>query len=333
MQYVTFVIAVTGFILSVYTFITTRLARRPRLAIFRYAPERLVVDDDFNTLHVYTDANFIVTNLSDKPNTVIRLEVSGNFGSGWRAGVVYGTRLAESTRTRTDYGGADGAPRHHNEIVRQWVGADVCPIMLSPQASGIPNQGISLRLDFQNSGPINDPSSVQIRLTLHDQYGARHSFDVGSDELAQLGVTRYPKFFDDEIEIGRLKGRIPSEDMDAVVRVVLRSYQQDLSQSALSVRRYYPLLGGRQPENVSQAGRDGYTYNNYRPRDFQRRLKDEGDGVRVLDEVDGFTISFGVKNGQPQVLTITLPETWMEEQLEIPIPEEFAGLCIVEGSK
>jgi hypothetical protein len=330
MQYVTLVIAVIGFVLSIYTFITTRLARRPKLAIFRFAPERIVVDDDFDTLHVYTDADFIITNLSDKPNTVIRLDIAVEIGNGWLDGTVHGTRLAERTQTRTDYSGGDGTPRHHNEIVREWVGAEVCPIMLSPQASGIPNQDISLRLDFQNSGPITDAAILKLRLTLHDQYGDKHSFNVGESELPQLKADHYPKFHADEIELGKLKNHISDEDMAALVRVVLRDYEQDSSQSSLSVRRYYPQQGKRRLKNVAHMGRDGYAYNSFRPRDFQRRLRDQSEGTLELDQVDGFTIAFSVKNGLPDVLTIQLPETWDGEQLEIPIPEEFAKLCAAE---
>ena len=82
MQIVTFIIAVSGALLSLYQFFATKLARLPRLQVFRFAPEGLVIDDDFNTLHVYTDADFIVTNLSDKPNTVVRLDASANLGNG-----------------------------------------------------------------------------------------------------------------------------------------------------------------------------------------------------------------------------------------------------------
>ncbi len=192
MQIVTFIIAVSGALLSLYQFFATKLARLPRLQVFRFAPDGLVVDDDFNTLHVHTDADFIVTNLSDKPNTVVRLDASVNLGNGWLDGDVHGTRLDERMETSTDYGGSSGEPRHHNEIVHEWVDASVCPIMLSPQASGIPNQGISLRLDFQNRGPIPDPTELRLRLELHDQYGKNHAFEVGSRELPHLEVRRLP---------------------------------------------------------------------------------------------------------------------------------------------
>ncbi len=331
MQNVTFVIAVIGFVLSIYTFIATRVGRRPKLEIFRFAPERLVVDDDFNTLHVYTDADFIVTNLSDKPNTVIRLDVSANLGDGWLDGGVHGKRLSERMRTRTDYGGAGGTPSHHNEILHEWVGADVCPIMLSPQASGIPNQGVSLRLDFQGTGPITDVSGLRLRLECHDQYGKKHTFEMGSRELRHLKPSRYPKFFEDEEEIGRLKDHIPEDDMDAVVRVVHRRYGQNLSQSTLSVRRYYPLKEGRQLANVAHMGRNGYAYEQYRPRDFQKGLRNGSEGAGELGEPDGFKISFRAKDGLPEVLHVRLPSSWSQEQMDVPIPEDFARLCVVEG--
>lgn len=331
MQYITFVIAVIGFVVSIYTFISTRLARRPKLAIFRFVPERIVIDDDFNTLHVYTDADFIVTNLSDRPNTVIQLNVEANIGAGWFDGIVYGTQLTERTQTRTDYGSGDSAPRHHNEIVREWVSAEVCPIMLSPQASGIPNQGISLRLDFQHSNPITDTSNLKLRLSLLDQYGEKHEFEVGGNDLSSLTANRYPKFYNDEKELGKLKDQIPVENMEALVRVVQRSYEQDLSQSTLAVRRYYPQQGKRRLKNVANMGRDGYAYNSYRPRDFQRRLRDKTQGMQELDKVDGFTISFSVKDDLPDVLSIQFPDSWQSEQLEITIPEDFARLCAVDS--
>ncbi len=330
MQNVTFVIAVVGFVLSIYTFIVTRLGRRPRLEIFRFAPEGLVVDDDFDTLHVYTDADFIVTNLSDKPNTVIRLEAAANIGDGWLDGTVYGKRLSERMRTRTDYGGAGGEPSHHNEIVHEWVGADVCPIMLSPQASGIPNQGVSLRMDFQSMGPINDLESIRLRLTLHDQYGKNHRFDLDARAFSSLKARRFPKFFDDEHEIGRLKDRILDEDMEAVVRVVHRRYEENLSQSTLSVRRYYPLKGGRRVANVAHRGRDGYAYDTYRPRDFQKGLAQKTDAPFELGSPDGFRISFTAKDGLPQVLHLGLPIGWSKKEMDVPIPEDFSRLCAVE---
>ena len=62
------VIAVVSFVLSTYTFLAIRVGRLPKLRVFRFAPDGLVVDNDFDTLHVYTDADFIVTNLtSDLP--------------------------------------------------------------------------------------------------------------------------------------------------------------------------------------------------------------------------------------------------------------------------
>lgn len=330
MQIVTFIIAVSGALLSLYQFFANKLARRPRLQVFRFAPERVVVDDDFNTLHIYTDADFIVTNLSDKPNTVVRLDTSANLGNGWLDGRLHGKRLDERMETRTDYGGSSGEPRHHNEIVHEWVDANVCPIMLSPQASGIPNQGISLRLDFQNTDPIADLSDFRLRLELHDQYGKNHVFDVGSRELPHLKVRRFPKFFDDERDIGSLKDQIPEEDMDALVRVVHRRYEADLLQSTLSVRRYYPLRGGKRVANVAFLGRDGYAYDTYKPRNFQKALEEEADGPRKLGEVDGFDISFSTKDGLPEVLHIRLPKSWTQERLEVPIPGDFARLCVAE---
>ncbi|NKB35307.1 MAG: hypothetical protein GKR91_19590 [Pseudomonadales bacterium] len=327
MDLITLVIAVIGFVLSIYTFVTNKIGRLPKLEIFRFEPERIVIDEDFDTLHVYTDADFIITNLSDKPNTVIQLDAALNLGNAWIEGVVRGTRLSESTRTRTEYGGADGTPRHHNEIVKEWVGAEVCPIMLSPQASGIPNQGISLRLDFQSPGPIGDLSKIQLQLTLHDQYGAKHSFDVGADSLSRLKADRFPKFSDNEEEIGRLKDTIPEEEMNALVRVVLRRHAADLSQSMLEVRRYYPTKGERRLKNVAHISRDGYAYNGFRPRDFIRRLE-EDKPMHELDQADGFTISFNLKNDLPDVLSIQLPESWTGDLLEVPIPKDFAAVCV-----
>ncbi len=331
MPSITLVIAVVSFVISIYAFIATRVGRRAKLEIFRFAPEGLVVDDDFDTLHVYTDADFIVTNLSDKPNTVIRLEASANLGNGWIDGVVHGKRLAERMRTRTDHGGADGQPSHHNEIVHEWVGADVCPIMLSPQASGIPNQGVSLRWDFQSTVPVEAFPSIRLRLALHDQYGEKHEFDVGKRELPDIEVKRYPKFFDDESEIGRLKDRIPGEDMAALVRVVHRRYGENPSQSTLSVRRYYPLKGGRQAAGVAHMGRDGYAYDSYRPRDFKKRLDGGTDGPWELGTTDGFVISFSARDGLPDVLHVKLPDSWSQDKMDVPIPEDFARLCAAEG--
>ena len=326
MEYVTFVIAITGFIISIYTFVTTKLGRIPRLEVFRFTPDRLVVDDDFDILHVFTDANFIVTNLSDKPNTVIRMDASVNFGNKWIEGIVTGKRLSESMRTRTDYNSADHTPHHHNEIVKEWVSADVCPIMLSPQASGIPNMGVSLRFDFQNDGAVTDLSKLKLRLTLHDQYGAKHTFDVDTKELTKLGVTRYPRFFEDEVELGKLKDSIPGENTESLLRVVFRKYAQDMSQSTISIRRYYPMLGERKLGNVSHFGRDGYAYNSYRPRDFKKHLQNGEEGLRVLGEIDGFTFSFEVEGDSPKNLIVQLPDSWVGDSLEVPIPEDFAEL-------
>ena len=330
MQIVTFVIAVSGALLSLYQFFAGKLARLPRLQVFRFAPDGLVIDDDFNTFHIYTDADFIVTNLSDKPNTVVRLDASANLGNGWLDGDVHGKRLDERTVTRTDFAGASGETRHHNEIVHEWVDANVCPIMLSPQASGIPNQGISLRLDFQNTGPITDLTDFRLRLELHDQYGKKHVFDVGSRELPLLEVRRFPKLFDEEQDLGSLKDHIPEEDLDARVRVVHRRYEADPSQSVLSVRRYYSLKGRRRLANVAHMGRDGYAYNTYKPRDFRKALEEEAGGPRALGKVDGFNISFSSKDGLPEVLHIRLPNSWTKEPLEVPIPGDFARLCVRE---
>lgn len=308
MDIVTFVIAITGFVLSIYTFIVNKIGRLPRLEVFRFDPERIVVDADFHTLHIYTDADFIITNLSDKPNTVIRLDAALNLGETWIEGIIRGTRLVESTRTRTDYGGADSTPHHHNEIVREWVGAEVCPIMLSPQASGIPNQGISLRLDFQSSVAITDLSKMQLQLTLHDQYGAKHLFSLDASSLSQLKPDYYPKFHDNEEEIGKLKSSIPEEKMQALVRVVLRRHDTDLTQSMLEVRRYYPTMGERRLKNVAHISRDGYAYNGFRPRDFIRKLEEDST-VHELSQADGFRFSFSEKNGVPDVLHVYLPES------------------------
>ncbi|MDD9896108.1 MAG: hypothetical protein OXU24_10030 [Gammaproteobacteria bacterium] len=327
MELVTFFIAVTGFVLSIYTFITNKLGKRPKLEIFRFEPERIVVDDDFDTLHIYTDADFIVTNLSDKPNTVIEFEAEINLGKEWIKGIARGTRLVESTRTRTDYGGADNIPQHHNEIVKEWVRADVCPIMLSPQASGIPNQGISLRLDFQNSGPIVDLSNLQLRLTLHDQYESRHDFTLGQSNFSKLTADRYPKFHENEEDLGGLKDNIPGENMAALVRVVYRKYESDLSQSILAVRRHYPSIGERRLKNVAHISRDGYAYNGFRSRDFMRKLEDAGDSVYELNTADGFTFSFSAKNGLPDQLIVKLPDSWAGKELKVAIPEDFAALC------
>lgn len=328
MPSITLVIAVVSFVLSIYTFIATRMGRRAKLEVWRFAPEKLVVDDDFDTLHVYTDADFIVTNLSDKPNTVVRMGVSADFGDGWITGEMHGKRLAERMRTRTDHGGADGTPRHHNEIVHEWVGAGVCPIMRSPQSSGIPNQGVSLRLDFQGSGPVTAPSEVRLRIELHDQYGREHRFEVGSRELPSLEVRRYPEFLHDERELGRLKDHVADQDMAAVVRVVHRRYEANPSQSTLAVRRYYPLKGGRRLANVAHLGRDGYAYDTYRPRDFRRADRGEAQGPLTLGETDGFRISFTAKDDLPEVLHVELPESWSQERLDVPIPEDFARLCV-----
>jgi hypothetical protein len=283
--------------------------------------------------HTAKPADFIVTNLSDKPNTVIRLDALANLGNGWLGGHVHGQQLVERTQTRTDYGGSSGEPRHHNEIVHEWVDTDVCPIMLSPQASGIPNQGISLRLDFQNTGPIPNPKALRLRLELHDQYGKTHTSDVGSRELPHLKVRRFPKFFDDEHQVGRLKDHIPEENMDAVVRVVYRRHEPNLSQSTLSVRRYYPVRGGGRAANVAHMGRDGYAYDSYRPRDFQKALRQDAEGRHELRGTDGFSISFSAKGGLPEVLQILLPSSWEQERLEVPIPEDFARQCIVDPSE
>lgn len=328
MDIVTFVIAVSGALLSTYTFFAIRMSRLPKLQVFRFAPDGLVVDDDFDILHVYTDADFIVTNLSDKPNTVIRLDVSANLGNGWLDGGVHGKRLSERTETRTDFDGASGKHSRYNEVVREWVDANVCPIMLSPQASGIPNQGISLRLDFQSTVPITNLTGLRLRVEMHDQYGKSHASDVGSRELPQLKVRRFPKFHDDEREVGRLKDHIPEEDMDAVLRVVYRRVEPNLTGSTLSVRRYYPLRGGQRVSNVAHMGRDGYAYDQYSPRDFQRALREDADRPGELGSPDGFKVSFSSKDGLPETLHILLPDRWTQERLDVPIPEEFVQLCV-----
>ena len=293
MEIATFVIAVSGALLSTYTFIAIRLRQRAKMRIFRFTPDRLTVDDDFNTLHVHTDADFIVTNLSDKPNTVIRMDVSANFGTGWVEGKIVGKRLNERMETRTNYGGSTGEPQRHNEVVREWVNADVCPIMLSPQASGIPNQGITLRLDFQNTRAITNLAALRVRLELYDQYGKRHRLDVGSREFEDCTVRQVPKFYDDEQEIGRLKDHIPAENMEAVVRVVYRRYEPAPAQSTLSLRRYYKLMGDRKFTNVAHFGRDGFAHDDYRPRDFQKRLREDGAADRedgAADRESGATV-------------------------------------------
>ena len=330
MDTVSFIIAVSAALLSTYTFFAIRLGRMPKLRVFRFAPDGLVVDDDFDTLHVYTDADFIVTNLSDRPNTVIRLEASANLGDGWIDGVLHGTQLSERTETRTDYSTTSGKHSSYNEIVRQWVDANVCPIMLSPQASGIPNQGISLRLDFQSAVPITDLTGIRLRVEMHDQYGRSHTSEVGSRELPELEVRRFPKFYEDESEIGRLKDHIPTDDMDAVVRVVYRRVEPNLEGSTLSVRRYYPVRGGQRAPNVSHMGRDGYAYNQYALRGFRRALGEETDDPRQLGEADAFRVSFSCNEGLPETLHVLLPDSWAQERLDVPIPEEFARLCVAE---
>ena len=329
MEIAGFVIAVAAFIFTLYQYVANKLRRRPRLQVFRFAPESLMIDEDFDRFHVFTDANFIVTNLSDKPNTVIRLDASANLGNGWLSGEAHAKRIDERMRSMTDRP-AGGEAKHYNEIVREWVDTSVCPIMLSPQASGIPNDGISMRLDFKNDGPIKDLAGLRLRLELHDQYGVKHSFDVGSRELPRLEPRRHPKFFDDEREIGRLKDKIPGDYLEGVVRVVHRRFEQDLAQSTLSVRRYYPLSGHTPVPHVAHMGRDGYAYNSFRPRDFQRELRESTGGAWDLGDQDGFRFSFDCTDGIPTVLTVRLPEHWTQEKLEVPIPGEFARYCAVE---
>ena len=171
---------------------------------------------------------------------------------------------------------------------------------------------------------------MRLRLELHDQYGVKHCFGVGSREMPRLERQRYPKVFDDEREIGRLKDKIPGDCLEGVVRVVHRQFEQDLAQSTLSVRRYYPLIGNTPLPNVAHIGRDGYAYNSFRPRDFQRELRKSTGGPWDLGYEDGFRFSFGCTDGIPTVLTVRLPESWTQEKLEVPIPEEFAEYCAVE---
>ena len=60
----------------------------------------------------------------------------------------------------------------------------------------------------------------------------------------------------------------------------------------LSVRRYYPLTGGRPLKNVGHLGRDGFAYDTYRPRDFKKALATGGVSPLHLGESDGCRVSF-----------------------------------------
>ena len=326
MEYVSLTIGVAAFLFTLYQYIRNRMIRLPNLQVHRFGPERIHIDADFDLLYVSSDADFIVTNLSDKPNTVVGLKVLADLGLGWLEGTLHATRLDERMRSRTDRP-SGGQAEHYNEVFREWVTAEVCPIMLSPQSSAIPNVGIKISVAFQNNEPIRDTTGLRLELRLEDQYGKTHSFVIATPEMAMITPGRFPKKFDNEVELGRLKDRIPADKIEAVVRVMRRHFGEGPDRSELSIRRYYPWTPGKTTPNVSYISPEGYACNNFDPKRFVRAMRDGGEPPFTLREEDGFRFEFTTREGIPETLRVVLPRSWTQEKLEISIPADFAEAC------
>lgn len=194
-NWITLVVAVSGFLMSLWQWIAVARRRRPQLRVHAGPQfDRVIHQRDHGQLFLLGDCSWIVSNNSELPNAVIDLEVELHApGSPTRKGRIHGERVYEKMITvselqqPTSHGGSVSRA-YDNRIQKVVEEGSPWPLMLSSMTSSRVSAEHRYVIVFDEVESL--PAGASVHFVLRDQRLIAHRAKI---PLEATEVKPYPE--------------------------------------------------------------------------------------------------------------------------------------------
>lgn len=307
------VISIGSFVFTLYQwFITTRL-KRPNLKLLFFNINKLSVYEDYKLTKFSLDTkDFMISNLSDLANSLIKIRIFCKLDKEWIEGNIQYEREFERMETRQKYiskPGEQGAWDTRNEVVRGKELVQPFPFVIQPHISTS-----FASYDIYGSFPVvikeEDLDNLKIKVEIVDQYGKKHGFSMKRKHFPELAIANYPQWDD-----GKVIGKLPYGDENGAPETIAYTVyvpHEDPQQAALKTFHTSP---NRKYQRVS-----------VRVDDLTQKIA-AAPGEMRIDYSDSTTpVTIILSGGKPQYIEVTLKEGDDSVTQRFPVPAAFQSM-------